>query len=84
MMLHITIIRIATTAINQLAEQLSIADCESVSPIAIMIGPVTIGGKNFITLSVPKVLKRAARTRQKEPQRLRLHGLQGRQHRDIP
>ena len=48
-MLHATITTIATIATNQLAEQLLIADGDKLRPMAIMIGPVTIGGKNCIT-----------------------------------
>ena len=36
---------IAMIASSQLSVQLSIADLESVRPMAMMIGPVTIGGK---------------------------------------
>ena len=54
--LQITTMTIAIMAIHQFAAQLSIADCERFRPIAIMIGPVTMGGKNFITLPVPKAL----------------------------
>ena len=38
-------IRIATTATSQLARQLVMAEEDSVRPMAMMIGPVTIGGK---------------------------------------
>ena len=44
------------TATSQFVAQLSIADFESERPIAIMIGPVTIGGKKRITLFTPKAL----------------------------
>ena len=60
-MLHITIITIAKIATSQFFAQLSIADLESDRPIAIIIGPVTIGGKNFMTLSTPKALISPAR-----------------------
>ena len=50
----------ATNAINQLLEQLSIADLERVRPMAIMIGPVTIGGKKRITLFAENILIKAA------------------------
>ena len=50
-------------ASHQLAEQLLIALGASPSPIAIMIGPVTTGGKNFITLLMPIILITAARIR---------------------
>ena len=39
----------ATRAMNQSFEQFSIADCDRVSPMAIMIGPVTMGGKYHMT-----------------------------------
>ena len=51
----------AITAISQFVEQLSTADCESVRPIATMIGPVTIGGKYFMTSFAPKALNNPAR-----------------------
>ena len=54
---------IATIAIHQLVAQLLIADVERLRPIAIIIGPVTIGGKNLIILLVPNALIRPARTR---------------------
>ena len=60
-------ITIAIIAISQLFVQLLIADCERLRPIAIMIGPVTIGGKNLITLLVPNALMKAANTRYKIP-----------------
>ncbi len=44
-MLKTTIVAIAITATNQLVWQLATADAESVSPIAITMGPVTTGGK---------------------------------------
>ena len=62
-MLQITTIRIATNATIQLAEQLSTADCDKVNPIEIMIGPVTTGGKNFITFLIPNILINAANTK---------------------
>ena len=54
---------IATRAIHQLVEQLFTADCESVRPIAMIIGPVTIGGKNLITLLALNILIRSASKR---------------------
>ena len=62
-MLHIITTTIAISATHQLAAQLTMADCERVSPIAIMIGPVTIGGKKRITLLAPNALINAARTK---------------------
>ena len=49
---------IATRASHQFVVQLFMAVDESVRPIAIMIGPVTMGGKKRITFFVPKALKR--------------------------
>ena len=53
----------ATRAISQLVSQFVIADWERFSPMAMMIGPVTTGGKNFITLFAPNTRNRPARTR---------------------
>ena len=61
--LQTTTTRIARTATIQLSLQLSIAVLESVRPIAMMIGPVTTGGKNLMTLFCPNALIRAASTR---------------------
>ena len=60
-MLNITIPARATKASNQLVVQFETADGASPRPIAIMIGPVTTGGKNLITFSMPTVLIIAAR-----------------------
>ena len=57
---------IATKATIQFAAQLSIADCDNVNPIAIIIGPVTIGGKNLITFVVPNTLMNAAKIKYKK------------------
>ena len=57
----------ATMAISQSEEQLSMADWERVRPMAMMIGPVTMGGKNRITFPVPKSLIRRARSRYTSP-----------------
>ena len=51
----------ATTAINQLDSQFAMAEEERVRPIAMMIGPVTMGGKKRMTFFTPKDLNRAAR-----------------------
>ena len=51
----------ATTATSQLVEALLMAEDDSVRPMAITMGPVTSGGKNFMTRSEPNTLKRAAR-----------------------
>ncbi len=61
-MLHTITTAIATNAIIQLAEQLEIAVLERVKPIEIIIGPVTTGGKNFITRPAPKTLNKIAIT----------------------
>ena len=42
---------------SQLVEALLIADEASDKPIHIMIGPVTTGGRNLITLLTPTILK---------------------------
>ncbi len=52
----------------QLSAQLLIADGARLRPIAMMIGPVTTGGKNFMTLPAPKVIKKYARTKSKRPE----------------
>ena len=62
-MLQMTMMRIATIATIQLVEQLLIAVAERQRPIAMMIGPVTIGGKNFITRFTPNILMSPARMR---------------------
>ena len=62
----ITVIR-AMRAIGQLVAQLSMADGANMSPIEMMIGPVTTGGKNFITRLAPKPFIRAARSRYTSP-----------------
>jgi hypothetical protein len=48
-------------ALSPVAEQLLIADGARIRPIAIIIGPVTIGGKNLITLCAPNPLNNAER-----------------------
>ena len=53
--------RMATMAMSQLPLQLLMAEEESVRPMAMMIGPVTIGGKKRMTFFTPKALNRAAR-----------------------
>ena len=52
-MLHMTITAMATRAIHHFCEQELMAEPESVRPMAMIIGPVTIGGKYRITLPVP-------------------------------
>ena len=58
---------IATSAIHQLALQLLIADGARFNPIAMMIGPVTTGGKYFMTLEEPHALQIAESTRYSSP-----------------
>ena len=53
----------ATIASHQLLLQFVTADGARPRPIAIIIGPVTTGGKSFITLFTPTALIRAATTR---------------------
>ena len=62
-----TTTRIVTMASHQLVEQFVIADAESVRPIAMMIGPVTTGGKHLITFLMPKALINAASTKYSRP-----------------
>ena len=62
-MLQTTTMTIATSAMPQLLEQFSTADFERLRPMAMMIGPVTTGGKYFMTFEVPKARKAAASTR---------------------
>ena len=57
----------AANAMIQFDVQLSIADFESVKPMAMIIGPVTIGGKNFIIFSAEKILINAAITKYNNP-----------------
>ena len=44
------------------------ADWDRFRPMAIIIGPVTIGGKNFITLLEPKTLISADRIKYRIPE----------------
>ena len=57
----------ATSAIHQLAAQLLMAELESVMPMQMMIGPVTMGGKKRITRLAPKALNSTARSTYKRP-----------------
>ena len=52
---------IAETATSQFALQLVIAEEDRIRPMEMMMGPVTIGGKNFITFFTPKALNSADR-----------------------
>ena len=60
-MLAATMIAIATMAIHQLPVQLSMAEEDRVRPMAMMMGPVTMGGKKRMTFFAPKTLNRPAR-----------------------
>ena len=53
----------AVMARSQFCWQLLMAEPESVRPMAITIGPVTTGGKNRITFSVPNILSKKAITK---------------------
>src|SRR5574344_2763480 len=69
-MLHTITTMTATKAMSQLPEvlaQLVRAEPDRVRPIAMMMGPVTTGGKKRITLFVPNHLMRPARTRYSNP-----------------
>ena len=66
-MLQTTMMSMARRAIHQLLLQLCMALPERQRPIAIIIGPVTTGGKNFITRAGPNTLKRAATTKYIKP-----------------
>ena len=57
----------ATKARNQFAEALLTAEGASESPIQIMIGPVTTGGRNLITFLTPTSLITTPRTKYKRP-----------------
>ena len=57
----------AMRAISQLVEALFTADGARLRPIHIIIGPVTTGGRNLITLLTPTSLIISASTRYKRP-----------------
>ena len=59
----------AIKAKPQLLEQFSTADLERFKPIAMIIGPVTTGGKKRITFPAPKIRKAKARARYIRPAR---------------
>ena len=61
--LQMTTTAIATSAMNQLVSQLLMAEGARFSPIAMMIGPVTTGGKNLMTFLEPYPLQIAESTR---------------------
>ena len=65
--LQMTTMTIATSATHQQLSTLLIAEGARLRPIEMMIGPVTIGGKYFITLLVPYALKSAASRRYRIP-----------------
>ena len=66
-MLAIIITTIATIANPQLVAALLIALPAKFKPIIIIIGPVTIGGKYFMTFLVPNILNNKARIRYNKP-----------------
>ena len=53
----------AMAATGQLEVQLFIATGASTRPMPMMIGPVTTGGKNFITVFTPHALTNPATTK---------------------
>jgi hypothetical protein len=61
--LDVMTVAIATMANSQLVVQFCIALPESTRPMAIIIGPVTSGGKNRSILSIPNDLMRPAITK---------------------
>ena len=58
---------IATRAMSQLVEQLLMAEGARIRPMAMMIGPVTTGGKKRITFFEPKTLQISASIRYSRP-----------------
>ena len=62
-MLQTMTTRMAIKAIHQLVRILPTAVPARIKPIEMMMGPVTTGGKSFITLFTPKSLKAAANTK---------------------
>ena len=58
---------IAIRAIHQLSEQLLMAEGARIRPMAMMIGPVTTGGKKRMTFFEPKALQISERTRYSRP-----------------
>ena len=57
-MLHTTIRANATNASSQFSEQFVMADGARIRPIAMMIGPVTTGGKKRMIFFTPNTLIR--------------------------
>ena len=60
-MLHTIIMAIARRAIHQFWLQLLIAEPERMRPMAMMMGPVTTGGKKRMTFLAPNAANRPAR-----------------------
>ena len=65
--LNTMIVARATIARNQLVEALPIAEPARESPIQMMIGPVTTGGRNRITFFMPTTLMMRARMKYARP-----------------
>ncbi len=57
----------ASRAIHQLLVQLLMAEPDSVRPIAMMMGPVTMGGKKRMTFAGPKAANKPASTKYIRP-----------------
>ena len=57
----------ASKAIHQLVLQLEMAEPDRVKPMAMMIGPVTTGGKKRITFFGPKAANKPARMKYIKP-----------------
>ena len=66
-MLHTTTTSTATNATGQLAWQLLTALELRLRPMAMIMGPVTMGGKKRITRLTPKILNSRLSTRYKRP-----------------
>ena len=66
-MLQMMTTAMATSAIHQLAAQLLMAELDSVMPIQMMMGPVTMGGKKRMTRRAPKALNSMARSTYRRP-----------------
>ncbi len=66
-MLHTMTTTMATRAIHQLLAQLFRAEGARLRPMAIMMGPVTTGGKKAIIFLLPTSLQMRASTRYRRP-----------------
>ena len=66
-MLAAIMMTIETRASHQHVDALSTADEARLSPIRMMMGPVTIGGRNFMTFLTPTSLTISARIRYRRP-----------------